>query len=65
MANELVVRTYLYGMRRRFGIGCQPMNGLMNVLEYDYKYRNILVYIRELTDEEVRDYELDRLEDSK
>lgn len=41
------------------------MSGLMNVLEYDYKYRNILVYIRELTDEEVRDYELDRLEDSK
>ena len=41
------------------------MSGLVNVLEYDYKYRNILVYVRELTDEEITDYELDRLEDGK
>lgn len=52
---------YLYGMRLRgFSPGCQPLQGLIEA-EYDYsgKYYAILTYIRELTDQEVRDYELD------
>lgn len=59
---KIEVNVYCYGMRLRgFSPGCQPMNGLVNVLEGNDKYYNILVYMRELTDEEVRDYELDRL----
>lgn len=50
-----------YGMRLRpFSIGCQPMQGLEKV-EDDSKYWNILTYNRKLTEEEIRDYELDYL----
>lgn len=60
------VPMYVYGMRLRgFSPGCQPMDGLDAVMEGNRKYLNILIYRRELTDEEVRDYELDRLEESK
>ena len=57
---------YEYGMRLRpFSIGCQPMNGLINVkperIIGSRHYWNILVYSRELTDKELRDYELDDL----
>ena len=55
---------YKYGMRLRpFGIGCQPMNGLVGVEDYSTakgrSYWNILAYDRELTDRETTDYELD------
>ena len=56
------VPMYVYGMRLRgFSPGCQPMDGLDAVMEGNKKYYNILIYDRELTDEEVRDYELDRI----
>lgn len=54
---------YLYGMRLRgFSPGCQPMKGLVGTMEGIGRYHCVLIYNRELTDEEVRDYELDRLE---
>lgn len=60
------VPMYVYGMRLRgYSPGCQPMDGLEAVMEGNRKYLNILIYRRELTDEEVRDYELDRLEESE
>ena len=56
------VPMYVYGMRLRgFSPGCQPMDGLGSVMEGNEKYYNILIYNRELTDEEIRDYELDRI----
>lgn len=56
------VPMYVYGMRLRgFSPGCQPMDGLDAVMEGNKKYYNILIYNRELTDEEIRDYELDRI----
>lgn len=52
---------YKYGMRLRpFSIGCQPMDGLVEVM-VDNRYWNILIYDRKLTDQEVSDYELDYL----
>lgn len=62
MGIELAIQTYWYGMRLRgFSPGCQPMDGLGSVMKGNEKYYNILVYNRELTDEEIRDYELDRI----
>ena len=55
---------YRYGMRLRgFSPMCQPMNGLLR-REDDTsgKYHDILVYSRELTEKELRDYELDALD---
>lgn len=54
---------YRYGMRNRgYSIGCQPMNGLKDVAPDDNeRYPNILTYDRELTTQEVEDYELDFL----
>ena len=53
---------YVYGMRLRgFSPGCQPMDGLGSVMKGNEKYYNILIYNRELTDKEIRDYELDRI----
>jgi len=53
---------YLYGMRLRgFAPGCQPMNGLLDCREGFGRYHNVLVYSRRLTEEEIRDYELDYL----
>jgi hypothetical protein len=37
------------------------MDGLAGKMKESGKYHDILLYYRELTDEEVRDYELDRL----
>ena len=53
-----------YGMRLRgFAPMCQPMNGLIRAEEDPSgKYWNILVYDRELSDEEIREYELDRIQ---
>lgn len=56
---------YRYGMRLRgFSIGCQPMDGFQR-REDDTtgRYYDIIVYDRELSDDEVRAYELDRIAD--
>ena len=55
---------FRYGMRLRgFSPGCQPMKGFI-CREDDTtgKYWDVLVYDRELTESEIRDYELDRVE---
>lgn len=55
------MKEYIYGMRLRgFSIGCQPKNGLLR-REDDTtgKYHDIIVYDRELTQQETADYELD------
>lgn len=53
---------YKYGMRLRgFAPMCQPMNGLVEALEGNGRYHNILLYNRKLTADELRDYELDDL----
>ena len=59
-----MAKLHTYGMRLRgFSIGCQPMKGL---IEYEPdmsgKYYDILHYGRELTEQEVKDYELDKIE---
>ena len=56
---------YRYGMRLRgFAPMCQPMNGFVERQDDPTgRYYDILVYNRELTEKELRDYELDRLED--
>lgn len=54
---------YKYGMRLRgFSIGCQPKDGLIK-REDDAsgRYYDILVYDRELSEQELEDYELDCL----
>lgn len=53
-----------YGMRLRgFAPMCQPMKGLIRAEEDESgKYWNILVYDRELNDEEIREYELEKIE---
>lgn len=59
---------YKYGMRLRgFAPGCQPMDGLVEAQEgrcmgdSRRRYHNILLYNRKLTEDEIRDYELDDL----
>lgn len=55
---------YFYGMRLRgYSLGCQPMNGLIMVMDDDKGlYHNILVYLRKLSEQELSDYELDPIE---
>jgi hypothetical protein len=58
-------KLFKYGMRLRgFSIGCQPMRGL---IEYEPdrtgKYYDILYYGRELTEQELYEYELDKIEE--
>lgn len=57
-------KLYRYGMRLRgFSIGCQPMKDFYDRLDDETgRYHDILLYTRELTDAEVADYELDRLD---
>lgn len=52
-----------YGMRLRgFSPGCQPMKGLIRREDStSRRYWDILVYNRELTADEIRNYELDEL----
>ena len=54
---------YKYGMRLRgFAPACQPMNGLVNREDDPTgKYHDVLVYDRKLTEQELREYELDYL----
>lgn len=61
---------YAYGMRLRgFAPGCQPMSGLVGCMYPEDKksfqnaerYHDVLLYSRQLTVEECRDYELDFL----
>lgn len=56
---------YKYGMRARgFSIGCQPMDGFYKRLDSsDNRWFDILVYTRELTEQEVKDYQLDKIEE--
>lgn len=56
-------KEYRYGMRLRdFDIAAQPMEGLVRQEDDETgKYHDILVYDRELTEEEVKGYELDIL----
>ena len=52
---------YKYRMRLRgFSIGCQPMDGLIR-RENDgtNKYHDILIYDRELSEKEIKNFELD------
>lgn len=53
------MRTY-YGMRiRGFSVGCQPMEGFIERLDSrSDDYYDIIVYDRELTDDEIRHYSL-------
>jgi len=57
------MKTYTYGMRLRgFSPGCQPMKGLVLASEdKSGEYYDILSYARKLSDEDVRNYELDYL----
>ena len=52
---------FLYGMRLRgFSPSCQPKDGLVERQnDVTGKYYDILVYNRELTTEELKNYELD------
>lgn len=52
---------FLYGMRLRgFSPGCQPKDGLVERQDdVTGRYHDILVYNRELTTEELKNYELD------
>lgn len=52
---------YRYGMRLRgFSPGCQPKEGLLRREDDPSgKYYDIIVYDRQLTSKELRDYELD------
>ena len=54
---------YKYGMRLRgFSIGCQPMKGFVERQDdTSGKYWDILIYDRELTQQELEEYELDYL----
>lgn len=52
---------YKYGMRLRpVGMGCQP-KGFVKFDESDDRYWNVLYYNRELSQDEVNNYELDYL----
>lgn len=66
--NTEVKKGYKYGMRLRgFAPGCQPMDGFVRAEEGKCmgdsrrRYHNILFYNRKLTEDEIRDYELDDL----
>lgn len=57
------MKEYKYGMRLRgFSPGCQPKEGFLR-REDDTMgdYYDVIVYDRQLTEDELRDYELDAL----
>lgn len=54
------MKEYLYGMRLRgYSPGCQPMDGLLRVAPGGGQYHDLLIYDRPLTEKELKDYELD------
>lgn len=57
------MKAYKYGMRLRgFSIACQPMEDLIRRLDdKTNKYWDLLLYARQLTDKELKDYELEYL----
>lgn len=62
------MKLYKYGMRLRgFSIGCQPMKNFYERQDdpgkYGRKYHDILVYTGKLGEQDLRDYELDFLEE--
>ena len=58
-----MAKKFKYGMRLRgFSLGCQPMKHLHDVRESDGNpYYSYLFYTEKLTEDEVRNYELDYL----
>lgn len=54
---------YKYGMRLRgFSPACQPMSGFVRRENNTTgQYHDVLVYDRQLTEQELKDYELDYL----
>lgn len=52
---------YYYGMTYRpAGIGCQPMEGLIAILDPETEaFYDVVAYNRRLTDEEINAYELE------
>lgn len=56
---------YIYGMRLRgFSPSCQPMEGLVDhFVDITFKYYDILVYNRKLSEDELDQYELDYIGD--
>lgn len=62
---EIKMSNYKYGMRLRgFAPGAQPLEGLLIAEpgeQYGERYYNILTYSRRLSQEEIREYELDEL----
>ena len=64
------MKEYLYGMRLRgYAPGCQPKEGLMNVYfgsQYGTRvYHNLISYNRPLTEKEMKDYELDFINETE
>lgn len=55
------IKHYQYGMIfRGYSIGCQPKQGLIKVSEDIHNvFHDILIYNRKLTDEEIKEYELE------
>lgn len=56
-------KMYKYGMRSRgFSLGCQPMQGFVERIDdRSGRYYDLLLYNRELSQEEIKNYELDFL----
>ena len=66
LINQLAINTnkYHYGMRLRgFSPGCQPERGLLGKCIGPFgDYHDVIAYDRELTLEELEEYELDRVD---
>lgn len=58
---------YIYGMRLRgFSIGCQPMDGLKERRDDTTgRYHDLIVYDRKLTEQELKEYELDFIQEAE
>ena len=57
---------YIYGMRLRgFSMGCQPMDGLIERRDDTTgRYYDLIVYGRKLTEQELKEYELDFIKEA-
>ena len=57
----MLINFYKYGMRSRgFSVGCQPINGLVEREDDPTgKYYDVLIYSRQLSNDELTEYELD------